>query len=93
MNLTFSLSSSDVFGVIGDAAPGGWDSTNDELIPDPCTDGVYLAQNVSMTAGVFKIRQNNDWTLNYGLGDGELEPSKKVVLEMIFPLLKQVHIT
>ena len=71
VNLTFSLSSSDVFGVIGDAAPGGWDSTNDtKLIPDPCTDGVYLAQNVSMTAGVFKIRQNNDWELNYGLGDG-----------------------
>ncbi len=71
VNLTYSLSSSDVFGVIGDAAPGGWGSTNDvKLIPDPCTDGVYLAQNVSMTAGVFKIRQNNDWAVNYGLGEG-----------------------
>lgn len=71
VNLTYSLSSSDVLGIIGDAAPGGWGSTNDvKLIPDPCTEGVYLAQNIAMTAGVFKIRQNNDWGVNYGLGDG-----------------------
>lgn len=71
INLTYAISGTDLLGIIGDAAPGGWDSSNDvKFIPDPCADGIYLAHNVAMTTGVFKIRQNNDWAVNYGLGDG-----------------------
>ena len=72
-NLTYAIETADLLGVIGDAAPGGWGSTNDvKLIPDPCTEGVYIGQNIPMTVGVFKIRQNDDssWAVNYGLGEG-----------------------
>lgn len=70
-NLTYEFKSTDLFGIIGDAAPGGWGSSNDvKLLPDPCTNDKYIAQNVPLTKGVIKIRQNNDWGVNYGVGSG-----------------------
>lgn len=52
-----------VWGVVGDATPGGWD-TDTQLTYDPALQrwtGV-----VHMTAGSFKFRANNDWAYNYG---------------------------
>lgn len=70
-NLTYEFKSTDLFGIIGDAAPGGWGSSNDvKLLPDPCANDKYIAQNVPLTKGVIKIRQNNDWGVNYGTGSG-----------------------
>ncbi|MFA5417920.1 MAG: SusF/SusE family outer membrane protein [Bacteroidales bacterium] len=55
--------SANMWGVIGDATPGGWDSdqnmTWDEV-------DKAMAVTVDLTAGSFKFRANDDWAINLG---------------------------
>ena len=55
------------FGLVGDATRNGWDGPDDKAYL--VGDGMYTIA-ASLSAGVMKIRENNDWELNYGLGDG-----------------------
>ena len=60
------------WGVIGDATAGGWDS--DQNMTYDKENNVWTI-TLDLTAGAFKFRANDDWTLNYGDtgGDRRLE--------------------
>ncbi len=57
-----------VWGVIGGATPGGWDSET-ALTYDPASR--TWRGTVHMTADEFKFRANNDWGYNYGSSAGD----------------------
>lgn len=52
------------WGLVGSATPNGWDGPDTPLIYDSCSDTWRAV--VKMTDGEWKIRQNNDWAVNYG---------------------------
>ena len=66
-NLTYTIETF-TWGLVGDATPGGWGNpgevTDTPLEYDPCSDTWKVV--IRMTEGKWKIRQNNDWAVNYG---------------------------
>ncbi len=56
-------------GIIGDATPGGWD-TDTEMNFDTQKQRFWV--DVTLTAGEFKFRADNDWAINFGGADGHL---------------------
>ena len=52
------------WGLVGDATPNGWNGPDLALEYDPTSD--TWRNIVSLTDGFIKIRQNNDWAVNYG---------------------------
>ena len=56
-------------GIIGDATPGGWD-TDTEMNFDTQKQRFWV--DVTLSAGEFKFRADNDWTINFGGADGLL---------------------
>ena len=68
-----------IWGLVGDATPNGWDGPDVQLNIDYTSDytsgGVWYINNVSLFAGEIKFRADNDWGLNYGDdgADGTLE--------------------
>ena len=56
-------------GIIGDATPGGWD-TDTEMNFDTQKQRFWV--DVTLTAGEFKFRADNDWAINFGGADGRL---------------------
>lgn len=78
VNLTYSLTAMDVWGLVGDGTPTGWGTLPDtKFIPDfGINEGTYYVNGVTLTAGGYvKIRQNDAWGVNYGDtgNDGTLE--------------------
>ncbi len=73
--LDYTLEKTNVWGIVGSAAPNGWDGPNVKFTPDFSRDGYFLLKGVTMTTGEFKFRQNDDWGVNYGDNgnDGTLE--------------------
>jgi hypothetical protein len=63
---TFTVAASN-WGIIGDATPGGWaDDTN---MTGTTTKGQYTwTITGTFTDGQFKVRENDSWDINYGLG-------------------------
>lgn len=63
------------WGLVGSATTNGWDGPDMPLSYDPFTD-TWKAL-VTLASGEVKVRQNNDWAVNYGdTGvDGILDPS------------------
>ncbi|AWW00476.1 SusE domain-containing protein [Arcticibacterium luteifluviistationis] len=61
------------WGIVGSAAPNGWDGPDLEFSYDPSSDQWRAIG--TLADGEMKIRKNNDWALNYGdVGaDGSLE--------------------
>ena len=61
------------WGLVGSATPNGWDGPDIPLTFDPCSDTWRVITDLG--DGEWKIRQNNDWGLNYGDdgADGTLE--------------------
>jgi hypothetical protein len=53
----------DIWGVIGDATPGGWD--NDTNMTWDETNGVFTV-TLNLTAGSFKFRANDAWSYSLG---------------------------
>lgn len=82
-NETYELEPIDkVWGVVGDATSNGWDGPDVVLHIDYTSDyasgeGVWYAENVSLTEGNIKFRANNDWGIDYGSdnADGQLDQS------------------
>ena len=70
-NLTYSLTKTEVWGVVG-SGYNNWGETPDfPFTPDYCNEGIYYARNVTLLDGEIKFRTNNDWGNNYG--DKELD--------------------
>ncbi|WP_299777862.1 SusE domain-containing protein [uncultured Formosa sp.] len=66
-DLTYSLESiGNLWGLVGDATPNGWDGPDTVMNMDYTTDGVWYLNNVTLTDGEMKFRANNDWGINYG---------------------------
>ncbi len=80
-DLSYSiLPVTNLWGIVGDAAPNGWDGPDVPFDLDYSkydknfnTNGVWIARNVTLKSGEIKFRANNSWTLNYGGSGGTLE--------------------
>ncbi|WP_304232554.1 SusE domain-containing protein [Jiulongibacter sediminis] len=74
-DLTVVIEEIDIPGIVGSAAPNGWDGPDVSLMPDFSRDGVWVAYGVELADGEIKFRMNNDWGVNYGDdgADGSLE--------------------
>lgn len=64
---TFSLTKT-IWGVIGDATPGGWDADTDMTYKSGYT---WYIQGITLTDGQMKFRANDDWPINFGAGATE----------------------
>ncbi len=59
-----------VWGVVGSFEASGWNADVAMTEKEP---GVWVSDPVALAAGnEFKVRANNDWTVNFGLNDGVL---------------------
>ena len=56
------------WGIAGDATPGGWDVDQD-MTWNPETEAMEIA--IDLTAGEFKFRANDAWTVNLGDDNGD----------------------
>lgn len=75
-NMTYSLEASDVWGLVGSATANGWDGPDQKFLPDfGIYDGRFYIYGAVLTDGAIKIRQNDNWAVNYGDNepDGVLE--------------------
>lgn len=67
-NMTYSIGPALLWGIIGDATPGGWDvSTPMEFDADENV----LTLTTDLNAGLIKFRANDAWDNNYGDDDGD----------------------
>jgi hypothetical protein len=64
--LEYSLEAIDVWGIVGDATPNGWNGPDTKFKLDYSQEGVWYLNNITLTAGAIKFRTNDDWGLNYG---------------------------
>ncbi|MFC4097340.1 SusF/SusE family outer membrane protein [Euzebyella saccharophila] len=74
-NNLYTLEPIDIWGLVGDAAPNGWDGPNVRFTPDYANEGVWVLENVTLLDGEIKFRTNDAWDFNYGDdgNDGTLE--------------------
>ncbi len=73
---TFKLTKIDfIWGIVGSAAPNGWDGPDVKMSMDYSKEGVWYAKGVVLKDGEIKFRANEDWGNNYGDdgADGSLE--------------------
>jgi len=78
VKMTYSLEATDLWGLVGDATPNGWNGPDSKFLPDFGTHpGKWYLNGITLTDGEIKIRQNDDWANNYGDdgNDGTLEPN------------------
>lgn len=70
------LDLSSTWGIVGSAAPNGWDGPDVPFYKQqgPENQGILVAY-ATLTDGVIKFRENNDWTNNYGGSGGNLVPN------------------
>ena len=76
VNLTYSIDTADLWGLVGSATPNGWNGPDTKFLPDFGTQpGKWYLNGMVLTNGEIKVRQNDDWTNNYGDdgNDGTLE--------------------
>ncbi|MDP3352249.1 MAG: SusE domain-containing protein [Flavobacteriaceae bacterium] len=73
--LEYTVEKTNVWGIVGSAAPNGWDGPNVKFVPDYSREGYFLLKGVTLIDGEFKFRQNDSWDVNYGDNgnDGTLE--------------------
>ena len=71
-NLTYAIEEYS-WGIVGSATPNEWNGPDVPLMYDSCSDTWRAV--VKLNEGVWKIRQNNDWAVNYGSdgADGTLQ--------------------
>lgn len=65
-NLTFTAEKFK-WGIVGSAAPNGWDGPDVHLNYDG-VNNEWFVNNITLTEGMIKFRQNDDWGTNYGAG-------------------------
>jgi hypothetical protein len=69
--LTVTVERTAIPGIVGSAAPNGWNGPDVSMIPDFSKDGLWVARNIKLAAGDIKFRMNNDWSVNYGDDGGD----------------------
>lgn len=70
-DLTWSAAKVDVYGLIGDATPGGWDASTNLT----SADGLVWTGEVTLAgSGEFKFRANDAWDINLGGDLANLTP-------------------
>lgn len=72
---TYTMTSTDLWGLVGNATPNSWDGPDYPMMMDYTKEGVWYANGVTLVDGEMKFRANNDWGKNYGDdgADGTLE--------------------
>jgi starch-binding outer membrane protein SusE/F len=65
-DLTIKIEKTSIPGIVGSAAPNGWNGPDVQMKPDFFKDAVWVAKGVKLAAGEMKFRMNNDWGVNYG---------------------------
>ena len=65
-NLAYTITPISIWGVVGSAAPNGWDGPNTRFTLDYSKDDVWVINRIALTAGEIKFRTNDSWDLNYG---------------------------
>jgi hypothetical protein len=76
-HMTYSIDANDLWGLVGSATPNGWNGPDTKFLPDfGLNPGKFYLNGITLTNGEIKIRQNDDWAVNYGDdgNDGTLEP-------------------
>lgn len=58
-----------LWGIIGNATPGGWDGKDTPLQADPKKPNLYFLKNFHLKKGNLKFRIDNDWGYNLGLNN------------------------
>ncbi len=72
-NPVYTIEETDVWGIVGSATPNGWDGPDTKFTPDfGANAGLFYLNNIELTEGEIKFRQNDSWTLNYGATDDTL---------------------
>lgn len=73
--MKFTVEATKPWGVVGDAAPNGWNGPDVKFRPDFVTENVFVIDNVTLGTGEIKFRYNDAWAVNYGDdgADGNLE--------------------
>lgn len=69
--MTYELEEiANIFGLVGDATPNGWDGPDVQLNIDYTSEyttaGKWYINNIPLVVGALKFRADNDWALNYG---------------------------
>jgi starch-binding outer membrane protein SusE/F len=74
-NLEYTVEPTDIWGLVGSAAPNGWDGPNERFTLDFSKDDVWVLYGVTLLDGEIKFRTNDSWDVNYGDtgNDGTLE--------------------
>ncbi|MBC7569156.1 MAG: SusE domain-containing protein [Spirosoma sp.] len=72
-SLKYTIVPYKVWGLVGSAAPKGWDGPDTQFTPDFGTEGIWRLTSVKLVDGDIKFRQNNDWAVNYGGANGVLK--------------------
>ncbi|MHB1147965.1 MAG: SusE domain-containing protein [Lutibacter sp.] len=65
-NLVYTITPINIWGVVGSAAPNGWDGPNVRFTLDFSKDDVWVINRIALTAGEIKFRTNDSWDVNYG---------------------------
>jgi starch-binding outer membrane protein SusE/F len=65
-NLAYTITPINIWGVVGDAAPNGWDGPNVRFTLDFSKDDVWVINRIALVNGKIKFRTNDSWDLNYG---------------------------
>ena len=66
-NPIYTIEATNLWGIVGDAAPNGWDGPNVKFTPDfGGNEGIFYLNGITLTDGEWKIRQNDAWDINYG---------------------------
>lgn len=58
-----------LWGIIGNATPGGWDGKDTPLQTDPKNPNIYFLKNFDLKKGNLKFRVDNSWGYNLGLNN------------------------
>jgi hypothetical protein len=74
-SLEYTIEPINIWGVVGSAAPNGWNGPDARFTLDFSKDDVWIINNITLTNGDIKFRTNDAWDVNYGDdgADGTLE--------------------
>jgi hypothetical protein len=74
-SLEYTIEPINIWGVVGSAAPNGWNGPDARFTLDYSKDDVWIINNITLTNGDIKFRTNDAWDVNYGDdgADGTLE--------------------
>ncbi len=64
--LEYAIEPTEIWGIVGDATPTGWDGPDLKFTPDFSNPGVWVLKNVTLTNGELKFRKNDAWGGDYG---------------------------